>query len=91
LNKIQDNDKDNVINYLKSKKIGLVVNIPKKRSYISQTNGYLIRRCAIDNNIPLFTDIKNATLFISSLLNNYKNKNSMEIKSWQEYVSKCSY
>ena len=86
LNKIESDDKNNVIDYLKLKKIGLVINIPQKRSYISQTNGYLIRRCSIDSNIPLFTDIKNATLFVSSLYNNNNNKNSMEIKSWQEYV-----
>ena len=78
----------NVINYIESKKIGLVINIPEteNRSYRSKSDGYLLRQSAINNCIPLFTNIKNATFFISSLCYYLKNKDKMEIKSWQEYL-----
>ena len=62
----------------------LVINIPKKHSVGKKTDGYLIRRCAIDNSIPLMTNIKNTKLYISTIKKT--NLESAEVFSWQEYI-----
>ena len=84
------NQENNVIDYIKLKKIGIVINIPenKNKSYRSKTDGFLLRRCAVDNNIALMTNIKNAKFLVSSLYNCYKHKDDIqEIKSRQEYLA----
>ena len=89
LNKAEGNQSNNVIDYIKLKKIGIVINIPenKNKSYRSKTDGFLLRRCAVDNNIALMTNIKNAKFLVSSLYNHFKFKDDIvEIKSWQEYL-----
>jgi carbamoyl-phosphate synthase large subunit len=54
----------NVINYIKEKKIDLVINIPKNLTKGELQNDYLIRRCAVDYNIPLITNSRLASAFI---------------------------
>jgi len=48
------------------------------------TDGYLIRRAAIDHGVPLITDLHNACLFVESLAL-MRNK-TFEINSWDEYL-----
>jgi carbamoyl-phosphate synthase large subunit len=73
----------NTLDYLKEKKIDLVINIPKNLSRDELYNDYLIRRTAIDFNIPLVTNARLANAFIQSFCN--KGIEGMEIKSWDEY------
>ena len=61
----------------------LVVNIPKDHSKRELTNGYKIRRAAIDHNIPLITNARLASAFISAFCN--MSEADIQIKSWQEY------
>ena len=61
----------------------LVVNIPKDHSKRELTNGYKIRRAAIDHNIPLITNARLASAFISAFCN--MDEKDIQIKSWQEY------
>ncbi|WP_278934769.1 ATP-grasp domain-containing protein, partial [Parabacteroides johnsonii] len=61
----------------------LVVNIPKDHSKRELTNGYKIRRAAIDHNIPLITNARLASAFISAFCN--MDEKGIQIKSWQEY------
>ena len=60
----ENNDVDynriNVIDLIQN--VDLVINIPQKNSIGRKTDGYLIRRSAIDNSIPLMTNIKNTKL-----------------------------
>jgi carbamoyl-phosphate synthase large subunit len=75
--------KPNVMDYLRSKKIDLVVNIPKDLSSHELSNDYSIRRGAVDYNIPLITNARLASAFIYAIC-----KMSLEdisIKSWDEY------
>jgi len=75
--------KPNVLDYLKAKKIDLVVNIPKDLSSHELSNDYSIRRGAVDYNIPLITNARLASAFIYAIC-----KMSLEdisIKSWDEY------
>ena len=61
----------------------LVVNIPKDHSKRELTNGYKIRRAAIDHNIPLITNARLASAFIEAFCN--LKPEDIQIKSWQEY------
>ncbi len=61
----------------------LVVNIPKDHSKRELTNGYRIRRAAIDHNIPLITNARLAGAFINAFCS--MQEKDIQIKSWQEY------
>jgi carbamoyl-phosphate synthase large subunit len=78
-----EDKKPNTLDYLKSKMIDLVINIPKDLSKSELSNDYLIRRSAVDYNIPLITNARLASAFLTALC-----KISIEeiaIKSWDEY------
>jgi len=73
----------NVLDYLKNRKIDMVINIPKNLSKSELHNDYTIRRSAVDFNIPLITNARLASAFLTAIC-----KNSLEdikIKSWDEY------
>lgn len=78
-----------VTELINNKSVSLVINLSEKkegegRSFTKQlSDGFLIRRAAIDNNIPLFTDLNKAMFFISAL-KKYK-REDLQIKSWREY------
>lgn len=78
-----EDKKPNVLNYLKDKKIDLVINIPKNLSETELHNDYLIRRKSIDYNIPLITNARLAKDFINSFCK--VKLNEKHIKSWCEY------
>ena len=67
------------------KEIHLVINIPKNLTQVELENGYKIRRAAVDFNIPLVTNTRLATAFITAFCN--LPIDQMEIKSWDEYTS----
>jgi carbamoyl-phosphate synthase, large subunit len=73
----------NTLEYIKEKKIDLVINIPKDHTTREITNGYTIRRSAIDYSIPLITNARVASAFIYALCR-YKMED-LSIKSWDEY------
>ena len=73
----------NVMEFLKSHKIDLVINIPKNLSKVELYNDYTIRRAAIDFNIPLITNANLANVFILAFCK--LKLEDLEIKSWQEY------
>ena len=78
-----DKREPNALTYIQERKIDLVINIPKSLEEEELTNDYLIRRKAVDFNIPLLTNEQIAKLFIESI---YKKKmEELEIKSWDEY------
>lgn len=73
----------NVLTYLKEKKIDLVINIPKNLSETELNNDYLIRRSAVDFNIPLITNSRLAKAFIFAFCK--FELEDITIKSWDEY------
>ena len=73
----------NALTYLKERKIDLVINIPKSYEEEEITNDYLIRRKAVDFNIPLLANAQIAKLFVESI--SKKKMEDLEIKSWEEY------
>jgi carbamoyl-phosphate synthase large subunit len=75
--------KPNVMDYLKAKKIDLVVNIPKDLTSHELSNDYSIRRGAVDYNIPLITNARLASAFIYAICK--MELKDISIKSWDEY------
>ena len=73
----------NTLDYIKEKKIDLVINIPKNLSKGELRNGYRIRRNAIDFNIPLITNARLASAFIYAFCK--MDISDISIKSWNEY------
>ena len=71
------------LDMLHKKEIDLVVNIPKNLSSTELSNGYKIRRAAIDLNIPLLTNARLASAFINAFTS--VDIDAMEIKTWAEY------
>ena len=71
------------IDMLRNKEIDLVVNVPKNLSTGELSNGYKIRRAAIDLNIPLITNARLASAFINAFCT--LKLDDLDIKCWQEY------
>ena len=81
-----DEDKpgmENVMQMIADHRFDLVVNIPKNRTSRELTNGYKIRRGAIDHNIPLITNARLASAFIEAFCT--LSVQDLSIKSWNEY------
>ncbi|MCF0243629.1 MAG: carbamoyl-phosphate synthase (glutamine-hydrolyzing) large subunit [Bacteroidaceae bacterium] len=71
------------LDLLHRKEIDMVVNVPKNLSVGELSNGYKIRRAAIDLNIPLITNPRLASAFINAFTT--KKLDEIEIKAWGEY------
>ena len=71
------------LDMLHRKEIDMVVNIPKNLTSGELTNGYKIRRAAIDLNIPLITNARLASAFINAFCT--MSVDDLQIKSWAEY------
>ena len=84
LNWPNESEKPNTIEYIKEGLVDLVVNIPKNYQPAEMTNSYLIRRTAIDHNIPLITNRQIAKRLAETL--NSKSLKNLKIKSWSEYL-----
>jgi len=77
-------DEPKTIDYIKEQKLDLVINIPKNFQEDELTNDYIIRRAAVDYNVPLITNRQIAMRLAEALAA----KPTLEIKSWREYYAK---
>ncbi len=75
---------ENVLQMIAAHKFDLIINVPKNNSKRELTNGYRIRRSAIDHNIPLMTNVRLAKAFVEAFCT--LDENDLQIKSWQEYI-----
>ena len=73
----------NVMDMIANHEFDLIVNIPKNHSSRELTNGYKIRRGAIDHNIPLMTNARLASAFIEAFCR--IGIEDLQIKAWQDY------
>ncbi len=73
----------NVLTAIREKKVDLIINIPGGGSPKIVTDGYKIRRLAIDHNIPLITNVQTACVFLNCMRN--LDRKSLPIKSLKEY------
>ncbi|MDR1469515.1 MAG: carbamoyl-phosphate synthase (glutamine-hydrolyzing) large subunit [Spirochaetaceae bacterium] len=78
----------NITSAIKNREIDLIINIPKNNGERELKNDFLIRRMAVDFDIPLFTNIKCAKEFVDALAfyrNHPAGTYPLEIKAWEEY------
>jgi carbamoyl-phosphate synthase large subunit len=73
----------NMAGFIKRREVDMIINIPKNNRDTELKNDYLIRRLAVDFDIPLFTNVKVAREFIDALA--YRQEHGLEIKAWEEY------
>ena len=76
---------NNVMDMISDHRFDLIINVPKNHTKRELTNGYRIRRGAIDHNIPLMTNVRLAKVFIEAFCT--LRLDNIKIKSWQEYNS----
>ncbi|HEY4714640.1 MAG TPA: amidohydrolase family protein, partial [Aquirhabdus sp.] len=75
-------NRENLLDYLADKRFGLVINTSRQNKILNegqlrrqrQASGYLIRRTAIDNGVPLITDIKTAKFLVKALTYGFVNR-----------------
>ena len=77
---------NNVMDMIAEHKFDMIINVPKNHTKRELTNGYRIRRAAIDHNIPLMTNVRLAKAFIEAFCALGK-ENNIKVKSWQEYIN----
>ena len=78
-----DEQGETVLSVIADHKIDLVINIPKNHTKRELTNGYKIRRHAIDHNIPLLTNARLASAYVKAFIN--KDMKDLPITAWKEY------
>lgn len=74
---------DQILDKISQHAFDLIINIPKDLTKRELTNGYRIRRAAIDHNTPLITNARLAAAFIEAFCT--MSADDIQIKSWQEY------
>ena len=79
----EEGDEPKALDLLHDHTIDMVVNIPKNLTSSELTNGYKIRRAAIDLNVPLITNARLASAFIYAFCTT--KLEDIGIKSWSEY------
>ena len=82
----EEGDEPKALDLLHNHTIDMVVNIPKNLTSSELTNGYKIRRAAIDLNVPLITNARLASAFIYAFCTT--KLEDIGIKSWSEYYSR---
>ena len=78
-----ENKEPNILTYIADGKIDLVVNIPKNIEREELDNDYLIRRKAVDFDVPLITNLQLAKRFFESIYATHLE--DLKVKSWDEY------
>jgi carbamoyl-phosphate synthase large subunit len=77
------NESPNTLDYIRERKVDLVVNIPKNLSAAELNNDYTIRRSAIDFNVPLITNARLASAYLDAVCR--LSPADIKIKAWDEY------
>lgn len=83
LYKIHEHKSPNMVDYFREKKIDLAINIVDRNIKKDIDDDYITRRATIDNNIPLFTKIKNARLFVKAITLHHNS--FLKTLSWKDY------
>jgi carbamoyl-phosphate synthase large subunit len=83
LYKIHEQSSPNVLTFFRDNKIDLAINIVDRHIKKEADDDYAMRRYAVDHNIPLFTKIKQARLFVKAIVE--KDLGTIPIKAWDEY------
>ncbi|NGX58649.1 MAG: hypothetical protein K940chlam3_01557, partial [Chlamydiae bacterium] len=89
LYKASDSLEPNIKTVIANREVDLIINIPTNVSPKIITDGFTIRRLAIDHNIPLLTNMQTALLFLLCL--NELDIDQIPVKAWKNYMTEGSY
>jgi hypothetical protein len=87
VNKCSDKSEPNVQSLIAQRKIDLIINLPTANGINTNTDGFLIRRMAVDHHLPLVTNLQIAQIMLQCLID-FKAKTPETILSWQEYMQR---
>lgn len=82
--KASENCEPNIQTVIAQRKVDLIINIPSNQKLTNQTDGYKIRRAAIDHHIPLITNPQKALIMLQCLIE--LRDATLPVRSWQEIV-----
>lgn len=84
IHKASENDEPNIQSIIAQRKVDLIINVPSTQKQSNQTDGYKIRRAAIDHHIPLITNPQKALIMLQCLIE--LKDVVLPVRSWQEIV-----
>ena len=79
-----DSRKPNALTLIRTGKVGLVINIPKNYKRRELRNDYLIRRAAVDHDVPLLTNLRSAALLVSAF--DRLSESDLKVLPWRSYL-----
>ncbi len=84
--KLSEPRSPNIREYLENKRVDLVINIPQHMSSAEKTDGYYIRRIAVDRSIPLITNVQLAKRLVEAMESEHEKPNAL--MAWPDLLSK---
>jgi carbamoyl-phosphate synthase large subunit len=85
--KATEKSEPNIQQLVTQRKVELIINIPTTTGMNNDTDGYIIRRMAVDHHIPLITNVQIAQIMLQCLIN-FKGKPPELMLSWQQYIKR---
>lgn len=85
--KASEKNEPNIQTLIGERKVDLIINIPTANSINVNSDGYIIRRMAVDHHIPLITNLQIAQIMLQCLIH-FKDKPLDHVLTWQEYISR---
>jgi carbamoyl-phosphate synthase large subunit len=85
--KSSEHSEPNIQTLIAQRKVELIINIPTASTMDTTTDGFMIRRMAVDHHIPLITNLQIAQIMLQCLID-FKGKTPESVLSWQEYIQR---
>lgn len=87
VNKMSEKSEPNVHTVVSQRKADLIINIPTANGIDTSTDGFAIRRTAVDHHVPLITNLQIAQIMLQCLID-FNGKTPENVLSWQEYMQR---
>lgn len=85
--KASEKNEPNIQTLIAQRKVEMIINLPTSPAPDNSTDGFMIRRMAVDHHIPLITNLQSAMIMLQCLID-FKGKLPETILSWQEYMQR---
>jgi carbamoyl-phosphate synthase large subunit len=85
--KASEKSEPNIQTLIAQRKVEMIINLPTTEGMNTHTDGFLIRRMAVDHHIPLITNLQIAQIMLQCLIN-FKGKSPESLLSWQQYMQR---
>jgi len=87
VHKSSEKNEPNIQTLITQRKVDLIINLPTASIMDTNTDGFMIRRMAVDHHIPLITNLQSALIMLQCLID-FKGKPPESVLSWQEYMQR---